>query len=206
VCGCALYPLLVDAAPRGTRARAVDSPPLGRVDDVDDTSRSASDARSRFMARARELLGGASASSSGRVGWALALALALAHVARGGFGLGTRVRERNAPGAFVLHVELEFTNERAVKELLDAWAACAEWCRKHEARSLWHYEIAQNDKNALKYSIYERYRSLEDYLGFHKSTEAYRTFRPKMQALQDAGELKVSGSSYYELGYGFVSS
>ena len=28
-----------------------------------------------------------------------------------------------------------------------------------------------------------------------KATEAYKTFRPKMQALQDAGELKVSGAS-----------
>ena len=158
------------------------------------------------MARARELVSAASANSSGRVGWAIALALAVAHVARGGWGLGTGARGRNAPGAFVLHVELEFTNERAAKELVEAWAECADWCRKHEARSLWHYEIARSDKNALKYSIHERYRSLEDYLGFHKSSPAYTTFRPKMQALQDAGELKVSGSSYYELGHGFVSS
>jgi hypothetical protein len=46
---------------------------------------------------------------------------------------------------------------------------------------------------------------LDAYASTHKSTEAYRTFRPKMQALQDSGELEVSGSSYFELGHGFVS-
>ena len=105
----------------------------------------------------------------------------------------------------MLHVELEFTSERSAKELVEAWAECADWCREHESKSLWHYENARSDASALKYSIYERYRSMEDYLGFHKSTEAYTTFRPKMQALQDAGEVSVSGSSYQELGLGFVS-
>ena len=137
----------------------------------------------------------------GRLGWFVALALALAHLARGRAG-GTR-RTRNAPGAFVLHVELEFTNENAAKTLVDAWSECADWCRTRE-KTLWHYEISQSDVDGLKYSIHERYRSKEDYAGAHKSTAAYKAFRPKLRALQDSGEVKVTGSSYVELGRGFV--
>ena len=41
-------------------------------------------------------------------------------------------RKRNDDGAFVLYVELEFTNARAAKELVRAWRECADWCRTRE--------------------------------------------------------------------------
>jgi quinol monooxygenase YgiN len=143
-----------------------------------------------------------SSTTSARLGWLVALALAALHLARGVRTVGTR--PRNAAGAFVLHVELEFKTEAAAKELVTAWARCADWCRANEA-GLMHYEIARSQTDPLKYGIFERYASLDAYASTHKSTEAYRTFRPKMQALQDSGELEVSGSSYFELGHGFVS-
>ena len=150
----------------------------------------------------------AMAPSSRAFGWLVALTLALAHVARAPGGRGGVVdvasRTRNDDGAFVLYVELEFTNARAAEALVRAWRECADWCRTHE-RGLLHYEISQSNRDELKYSIFERYASERDYAETHKATEAYKTFRPKMQALQDAGELKVSGSSFFELGHGFVS-
>jgi len=36
----------------------------------------------------------------------------------------------------------------------------------------------------LRYLIYERYRSKDDYLGAHKQSQAFAAFRPKMKALQ----------------------
>ena len=144
----------------------------------------------------------ASSTTSARLGWLVALALAALQLARGVGTVGTR--PRNSPGAFVLHVELEFKTEAAARELVKAWARCADWCRANEA-GLLHYEIAQSQAEPLKYGIFERYASLDAYRTTHKSTEAYRTFRPKMQALQDSGELEVRGSSYFELGHGFVS-
>ena len=85
-----------------------------------------------------------------------------------------------------MYVELEFTNARAAKELVRAWRECADWCRTRE-RGLLHYEISQSNKDELTYSIFERYASETAYAVTHKATEAYKTFRPKMQALQDAG-------------------
>ena len=117
---------------------------------------------------------------------------------------GRGVEETDDNGAFVLYVELEFTNARAAKELVRAWRECADWCRTRE-RGLLHYEISQSNKDELTYSIFERYASERAYAVTHKATEAYKTFRPKMQRLQDAGELKVSGASFFELGHGFVS-
>ena len=64
-----------------------------------------------------------SSTTSARLGWLVALALAALHLARGVRTVGTR--PRNAAGAFVLHVELEFKTEAAAKELVTAWARCA---------------------------------------------------------------------------------
>ena len=104
----------------------------------------------------------------------------------------------------MLDVDRYLKAEAAAKEVVAASARCGDWCRANEA-GLMHYEIARSQTDPLKYGIFERYASLDAYASTHKSTEAYRTFRPKMQALQDSGELEVSGSSYFELGHGFVS-
>ena len=66
------------------------------------------------------------------------------------------------------------------------------------------YEVAQSDKDPLRYVILERYRSKDDYLGAHRRSPAFREFRPQMRALQESGRVTVTGSSYQELGIGFT--
>lgn len=141
------------------------------------------------------------------LGWLLACALG-AREAWSGAGSNARSgaspRARNGARAFVLRVDLTFVDAADARALVRAWGEAADWCRAREPFLL-HYEIAQSDAEPLKYSIYERYRTKEDYLGPHKSSEAFRKFRPQMRALQDAGKLVVSGESFVELGVGFVS-
>jgi quinol monooxygenase YgiN len=151
----------------------------------------------------------ASVSASGRLGWFVALSLAVLHVIRSPTAGVSRPltgtsRQKNTDGAFVLMVDLKFKTSDAAKELLKEWTKVADWCRRNEPE-LYHYEISQSDKDELRYGIVERYRSKDDYFQ-HKTSAAFTQFRPKMQALQDAGLLEVTGSSYFELGHGFVPS
>ena len=62
----------------------------------------------------------------------------------------------------------------------------------------------RSDKRELTYMVSERYRSKDDYLHAHKSSEAFKIFRPIMKAMQDAGDVVVSGDSFEELGLGFT--
>lgn len=64
--------------------------------------------------------------------------------------------------------------------------------------------MARSDQDPLKYLVYERYRSKADYLETHKSSPAFKEFRPKMQALQESGQVVVSGHSFDEVGVGFI--
>jgi quinol monooxygenase YgiN len=105
--------------------------------------------------------------------------------------------------AFMLIVGLRFSDDVSAKSLLAAWSVAASYCLNNEP-FLYAYEAAQSDKDNLSYVILERYRSKEDYLGAHRKSIAFKEFRPKMRALQDAGKVIVSGSSYYELGIGFT--
>ena len=105
--------------------------------------------------------------------------------------------------AFVLSVTLDFEDETTAMELVKAWKDAADWCYMNEP-FLYAYEVAQSDKNPLHYAIFERYRSKADYVGAHRSSPAFRDFRPKMKAMQESGKVKVGGQSYLELGVGFV--
>ena len=105
--------------------------------------------------------------------------------------------------AFVLAVNLQFQDNVSAENLLKAWGQAAEWCVKNEP-FLYAYEVAQSDQDPLKYLVYERYRSKADYLETHKSSPAFKEFRPKMQALQESGQVVVSGHSFDEVGVGFI--
>ena len=105
--------------------------------------------------------------------------------------------------AFVLVVTLQFRDESDAMTLQAAWAAAADYCIAHEP-FLYMYEMAQSDKDPLRYTIIERYRSKADYTGAHRHSPAFREFRPKMKALQDSGGVTVSGESYAETGIGFT--
>lgn len=132
------------------------------------------------------------------------LALTVGH-ALGSLGPHTTLGRAKAKSekAFLLSVGLKFSDRESADGLLDAWAAAAAWCLEHEP-FLFAYEVAQSDQDPLTYTIIERYRSKADYLGPHRSSPAFKLFRPKMRALQDRGKVVVSGSSYHELGTGFT--
>ena len=105
--------------------------------------------------------------------------------------------------AFVLAVSMTFTTQDDAKKVLDAWQSAAEYCL-HNEPFLYAYEMAQSDKNPLMYTIIERYRSKEDYLGPHRASKAFHAFRPVMRELQEGGRVVVTGESYNELGIGFT--
>ena len=105
--------------------------------------------------------------------------------------------------AFMLSVGLRFSDNASAETLLKAWGRAAAYCIEHEP-FLFAYEVAQSDKDSLSYVILERYRSKSDYLGAHRRSPAFKTFRPQMKALQDSGAVVVTGSSYNELGIGFT--
>ena len=105
--------------------------------------------------------------------------------------------------AFVLYVKLAFRSASEARELLDAWRDVADYCVEPEP-FLFAYEVAQSDKDPLEYAIIERYRSKADYTGAHRSSPAFRAFRPRMRAMQESGAVRVSGSSFDELGVGFT--
>ena len=52
--------------------------------------------------------------------------------------------------------------------------------------------------------MYERYRSKDDYAGAHRKSKAFHKFRPILRAMQERGEVAVTGTSYQELGVGFT--
>ena len=83
------------------------------------------------------------------------------------------------------------------------WSKAAAYCLANE-KFLYAYEMAQSDQDPLRYLVTERYRSKADYLGAHRSSSAFKEFRPKMKELQNSGDVIVTGSSYNELGVGFT--
>ena len=105
--------------------------------------------------------------------------------------------------AFVLSVGLHFTSASAAEAVIREWSRVAEHCLVNEP-FLYHYEFAQSDQEPLKYMMYERYRSKDDYAGAHRKSKAFHKFRPILRAMQERGEVTVTGTSYQELGVGFT--
>lgn len=113
---------------------------------------------------------------------------------------------RKAEKAWVLTVTLTFQSLEDRDAILSDWSQnVVPHCSKYEP-FLIHYEAGISDKDKLKVIMLERYTSKDSYLNVHKSSEAFLKFRPKLQALQEAGKVKVEGFSYQEGGYGFTTS
>jgi quinol monooxygenase YgiN len=113
-----------------------------------------------------------------------------------------RVKQRGEK-AFVLAVELQFEAQEDADYVVEQWQVVTDYCFASEP-FLYHYEISQSDQDPLKYFMYERYRSKEDYLSIHKTSEAFLKFRETLKSMQDSNKVAVSGHSYNELGVGFV--
>ena len=113
-----------------------------------------------------------------------------------------RKKERKEK-AWVLAVVLQFKDEEAAATVLEAWEKLADYCFENEP-ILYHFEVAQSDQDPLKYNVFERYESKEAYLTIHKASDAFKEFKKVMVETQERDAVAINGSSYNELGQGFV--
>ena len=108
------------------------------------------------------------------------------------------------PNIFSLMVELQFSDEAARDAFLTDIAPLAQAVRDTEPGTL-AYQVMQSDKDPLHVLMMERYTEKEHaYLRVHKQSDAFVAFRPKLQALQDAGKVTLSGHSYTDTAVGFA--
>jgi quinol monooxygenase YgiN len=106
---------------------------------------------------------------------------------------------------FSLMVELQFSNEAAKHVFLQEIAPLADHVEKNERAGTLTYQVLQSDKDPLHVLMMERYVDKEQaYLRVHKQSTAFLAFRPKLQALQDAGKVAITGHSYSDTRIGFA--
>lgn len=105
---------------------------------------------------------------------------------------------------FSLLVTLTFTDEEHKRKfLVEDFGPYSTYVKEHEPTTL-SYEALQSDQNPLQVLIMERYTDKEvAFLQTHRSTKEFMEFRPKLKEMQDAGFVKVEGSSFYDTLLGF---
>jgi quinol monooxygenase YgiN len=131
---------------------------------------------------------------------AAALNWTLSHLRRVPEGFAMR---RFGEKAWLLIVHLQFESAADIDKFIEAFAPMGDAVSRTEPDTL-GYEVSRSEKDPLKLMIFERYRTLDAYLKAHKSTKHFLKFRPKLQALQDAKKVIITGESYQELGVGFM--
>jgi quinol monooxygenase YgiN len=105
---------------------------------------------------------------------------------------------------FSLMVTLQFQDVTAREEFLVLVQPVIEYVTRDEPTTL-AYEVLLSDKDDLQVLFLERYVDKEvAYLQIHKSSAAFLAFRPKLQAMQQAGRVIVTGNSFLDSGMGFV--
>lgn len=105
---------------------------------------------------------------------------------------------------FSLLVALHFQDAATKTEFLQDIQPLMDYVRDHEPTTI-GYEVLLSDKDDLKALILERYQDKDSsYLKIHKSSAPFLAFRPKLQALMDAGRVTIAGESYEDAGVGFV--
>jgi quinol monooxygenase YgiN len=106
--------------------------------------------------------------------------------------------------AFSLLVTLQFASDANRREFLELVEPLAAHVEKREPSTV-SYAVLQSDRDPLKMLILERYRDKETaYLQTHRSSAPFRTFRPQLQAMQEAGKVTVTGESFLDTTTGFV--
>lgn len=105
---------------------------------------------------------------------------------------------------FTLLVTLDFSDPEYKAQFLQDIEPVATYCKVHEPGTL-AYEVLLSDKDPLQVMFLERYQDKEvAYLQVHKSSAPFLEFRSKLQAMQEAGHVRISGHSYLDSGIGFV--
>ena len=78
-----------------------------------------------------------------------------------------------------------------------------DYIKAHEPTTL-AYEVMKSDKDPLMVTLMERYADKDEaYLKIHKSAKPFLEFRPKLKAMQDDGNVEISGESYVDSMVGF---
>ena len=111
------------------------------------------------------------------------------------------VKQSVPKGAFFLLVQMEFKSVEDREKAEAIFAPEARWCRDHEPGTL-SYEWARSDQNDRAIIVVERYADKETaYAAVHKSSDAFRKFRPRLAALDPA----IRGHSYVASDIGYTS-
>jgi quinol monooxygenase YgiN len=99
---------------------------------------------------------------------------------------------------FSLLVTLQFTAEEYQAQFLRDITPLCHHVRDHEPDTI-AYQVLLSDQDPLRVVILERYRDQEmAFLMVHRNSIPFLEFRPKLQALQDAGHVTVEGASYLD--------
>jgi quinol monooxygenase YgiN len=110
----------------------------------------------------------------------------------------------NEQPIFSLMVTLQFTaaeyKEQFLREMIQPEA---DYVKANEPGTL-AYNVLLSDQDPLQVMVLERYQDKEEaYLQIHKSSTPFLAFRSKLQAMQEAGHVTISGHSYLDSGVGF---
>jgi quinol monooxygenase YgiN len=119
--------------------------------------------------------------------------------------LGVRplLNQKMSQPPFSLLVTLLFTATEHKEQFLRDFAPVAAHVQAHEPDTL-AYEVLLSDQDSLQVLVLERYKDKDHaYLIVHRSSEPFLAFRPKLKAMQDAGDVTVSGHSYLDAKVGF---
>jgi len=104
---------------------------------------------------------------------------------------------------FSLLVTAQFDSVEHKEQFLEEIKAVAEHVKSSEPDTL-AYEILLSDKDSRQVLILERYKDKDNaFLKVHKSSAPFLAFRKKLQAMQDKGQVTISGNSYLDSGVGF---
>ena len=105
--------------------------------------------------------------------------------------------------AFTLLVTLKFKSENYVDQFLSDIKPLCDYIKANEPTTL-AYEVMKSDKDPLMVTLMERYADKDEaYLKIHKSAKPFLEFRPKLKAVQDDGNVEISGESYLDSMVGF---
>jgi quinol monooxygenase YgiN len=104
---------------------------------------------------------------------------------------------------FSLLVTAEFDSVERKERFLEEIKPVAEYVQLNEPDTL-AYEVLLSDKDPRQVLVLERYKDKENaYLKVHRSSAPFLSFRKKLQAMQNEGQVKISGNSYLDSGVGF---
>mmetsp|Transcript_17175 Transcript_17175/g.25388 ORF Transcript_17175/g.25388 Transcript_17175/m.25388 type:complete len:117 (-) Transcript_17175:7119-7469(-) len=108
-----------------------------------------------------------------------------------------------ATSVFSLLVTLQFTSDEYKEEFFKIVKPLADYIQSSEPDTL-SFEVILHDKDPLQVMLLERYKDKANaFLEIHRNSAAFLEYRPKLKAMQDAGQLTISGNSYLDSGLGF---